>query len=134
MDFFDWKSTCRFAEYLEKLFASSHFKAARAGKLGTHSLRKGASTYASQFGLLRDWISVRGRWRASKKQVDTYIDVDMPYPNAKVVSILCGPWGPCKYAARDGVNLYDDFFCSIAPQCVKAFGREVAIILASLLL
>ena len=66
--------------------------------------------------------------------MDTYIDVDMPYPNAKVVSILCGPWGPCKYAARDGVNLYDDFFCSIAPQCVKAFGREVAIILARLLL
>ncbi len=44
---FDWKSTRRFAEYLEKLFTSSHFKAARLGKLGTHSLRKGPSTYAS---------------------------------------------------------------------------------------
>jgi hypothetical protein len=104
------------------------------GKLGTHSLRKGPSAYAIWFGLLRDWISLHGRWRASKKQVDTYIDVDMPYPNAKVASILCGPWGPCKYAARDGVDLDYDFLCLIAPQCVGAFGREVAIILARLLL
>ena len=66
---FDWKSTCRFAEYLEILFASSHFKAARAGKLGTNSLHKGPSTYVSQFGLLRDWFSSvatggleRSRW------------------------------------------------------------------------
>ncbi len=71
--FFIWKSNCRFAEYLEKLFTSSHFKAARKGKLGTHSLCKGPSTYASRFGLLRDWISFRGCWRASKKQVGVYI-------------------------------------------------------------
>ncbi len=131
---FDWKSTCSFSEYLEKLFASPQFKAARAGKLGTHSLRKGPSTYVSRFGLLRDWISLRGRWRASKKQVDIYIDVDVPYLDAKVVSILCGPRGPCKYAARDGVDLTDDFLCLIAPQCIEAFGREVTIILARLLL
>jgi hypothetical protein len=113
------------------LFASSHFKAARAGKLGTHhSLRKGPSTYASWFGLLRDWISLRGCWWASKKQVDTYIDVDVLYPDEKTASILCSPWGPCKYAARDGVNLDDDFLCLITPQCVEAFGREMAIILA----
>jgi hypothetical protein len=85
------------------------------GKLGTHSLRKGPSTYASRFGLLRDWISLRGHWQASKKQVDVYINVDVPYLNAKVASILCGPWGPCKYAERDGVDLFDDFFCSITP-------------------
>jgi hypothetical protein len=66
--------------------------------------------------------------------VDTYIDVYVPYPDAKVASILCGPWGSCKYAAGVGVNLYDDFLCSIAPQRVEAFGREVAIILVHLLL
>jgi hypothetical protein len=66
--FFDWKSPCRFAEYLEKLFASSHFKAARAGKLGTHSLRKGPSTYASWFGLLRDWMSLHGHQRLARSR------------------------------------------------------------------
>jgi hypothetical protein len=115
---FDWKSNRKFAEYLEIIFACSHFKAARAGKLGAHSLCKGPSTYASQFDLLKDWISLRGHWRASKKQVDTYIDVDMPYPDAKVANILCGPLGPCNYAARDGINLDDDFLCLIASQCV----------------
>ncbi len=48
---FDWKSTRRFAEYLEIIFASSHSKAARAGRLGTHCLRKGPSSYVSRFGL-----------------------------------------------------------------------------------
>ena len=121
-------------EYLEKMIASSDFQAVRAGKLGTHSLRKGPSTYASRFGLLRDWISLRGRRRSSKKQVDTNIDVDVLYPDAKVASVLCGPRGPCKYALRDGLELTDDFFFSITPRCVEAFGREVGIILARSLL
>jgi len=118
---FHGKNTSRFVEYLEKMIASSDFQAVRVGKLGTHSLRKGPSTYASRFGLLRDWISLRGRWRSSKKPVDTYIDVDVPYPDAKVASVLCGPRGPCKYALQDGLELTDDFFCSIAPRCVEAF-------------
>ena len=63
-----------------------------------------------------------------------YIDVDVPYPDAKVASDLCGPWGPCKYATREGVELTDDLFCSIAPRWVEAFGREVGIVLARLLL
>jgi hypothetical protein len=91
---FEGSTPSRFADYLDRLILSSRFHAVRAGKLGTHSLRKGPSTYASRFGLLRDWISLRGRWRTSKKQVDVYIDVDVPYPDAKVASVLCGPRGP----------------------------------------
>ena len=131
---FHANNTRRFVEYLKKMIASSDFHALRVGKIGTHSLRKGPSTYASRFGLLRDWISLRGRWRSSKKQVDTYIDLDVPYLDAKVASVLCGPRGPCKYALRDRLELTDDFFCSIAPRCVEAFGREVGIILARSLL
>jgi len=131
---FHGRNTRRFVEYLEKLIESPHFQAVREGKLGTHSLRKGPSTYASRFGLLRDWISLRGRWWSSKKQVGVYIDIDVPYPDAKVASVLCGPRGPCKYALRDRVSLTDDFFSSIAPRCIEAFGREVGIILARSLL
>ncbi len=107
---FQGNTTKRFVKYLDKLFASNRFQAVRAGKLGTHSLRKGPSTYASRFGLLRHWISLGGRWRSSKKQVDVHIDVDVPYPNAKVASILRGHRGPCKYATREGVELTDVFF------------------------
>ena len=107
---FQGNTTKRFAEYLDKLFASNCFQAVRAGKLGMHSLRKGPSTYVSWFGLLRDWISLHGRWRSSKKQVDVYIDAEVPYPDTKVASVLCGLRGPCKYATRDRVELTDDFF------------------------
>ncbi len=58
----------------------------------------------------------------------------MPFPDAKVASILCGPCGPCKYAAKDGILLIDEFLCLIAPRCVEGFGRDVAIILARSLL
>ncbi len=61
----DWKSTLGFSEYLDKLLASSHFKAARTRKLGMHSLHKGPSTYACWFGLLRDWIPLRHHWRSN---------------------------------------------------------------------
>ncbi len=67
-------------------------------------------------------------------QVDTYIDVDVPFPDAKFASILCDPCGPCKYSAKDGVEVSDDFLCSIAPRCAAAFGGDVAIILARSLL
>ena len=131
---FDCKSTRGFTDNLEKLFSSSFFVAVKAGYVGSHSLRKGPSTYASRFGLLKDWIALRGRWRGKKMQVDTYIDVDVPFPDAKVASILCGPRGPCKYSAKAEVEVNDDFLCSIAPRCAEAFGGDVAIILARSLL
>ncbi len=132
---FDWKSTCRFSEYLDKLFASSHFKAVRTGKLGTHSLRKGPSTYASRFGFLRNWIFLCGCWWSNKKQVDICIDVDMPYPDAKVASVLCGPWGLCKYTMRDRVEVTDDFFlfnCSLMCQSIWERGGHRFGLFASL--
>ena len=93
---FDCKSTRGFTSSLDKLFSSSFFVAVKAGFVGLHSLRKGPLTYASQFGLLKDQISLRGRWRGKKRQVDTYIDVDVPFPNVKVASVLCGPHGGCQ--------------------------------------
>ena len=131
---FDCQSTRGFTNSLDKLFSSSFFVAVKAGFVGSHSLRKGPSTYASRFGLLKEWITLRGRWRGKKVQVDTYIDVDVPFPDAKVASVLCGPRGPCKYSAKDGVEVNDDFLSSIAPRCAEAFGGDVAIILARSLL
>ncbi len=39
----------------------------------------------------------------------------VPFPDAKVASVLCDPQGPCKYAMRDRVELTNDFLCLIAP-------------------
>ncbi len=56
--------------------------------MGTHSFRKVSATCASRFGLPKDWVNLRGRWRGKKKQVDTYINVDQPYPDVRIAAVL----------------------------------------------
>jgi hypothetical protein len=75
-------------------------------------------------------VNLRGRWRGKKKQVDTYIDVDQPYPDARVAAVLCGPCGPCKYAVKAGMVVPAAFLDSIVPHCCAAFGTQVARVLA----
>ena len=115
---------------IDVILASSNFRAQRAGRVGTHSFRKGSATFASRFGLPKDWVNLRGRWRGKKKQVDTYIDVDQPYPDARVAAVLCGPRGPCKYAVKAGMVVPAAFLDSIVPHCCAAFGTQVARVLA----
>ena len=114
---------------IDEILASSNFRAQRAGRVGTHSFRKGSATFASRFGLPKDWVNLRGRWRGKKKQVDTYIDVDQPYPDARVAAVLCGPRGPCKYAVKAGMVVPAAFLDSIVPHCCAAFGTQVARVL-----
>jgi hypothetical protein len=115
---------------IDVILASSNFRAQRAGRVGTHSFRKGSASFASRFGLPKDWVNLRGRWRGKKKQVDTCIDVDQPYPDARVAAVLCGPRGPCKYAVKAGMVIPAAFLDSIVPHCCAAFGTQVARVLA----
>ena len=72
---------------------SDGFRPQISGKLGTHSFRKGAATYCSRCGMRKDHVNLRGRWHSSCEQVDTYIDVKRPYPDAVIAGCLCGPTG-----------------------------------------
>jgi hypothetical protein len=55
--FVDSENGDRFARtMLAKSFFSPKFRKAKAGKLGTHSIRKGSSTYASRAGMSRDFV------------------------------------------------------------------------------
>jgi hypothetical protein len=78
---------------LTEVFNSEEFKPMVCGKLGTHSFRKGAATYCSRCGKRKDHINLRGRWHSSAQQVDTYIDVECPYPDALIAACLTGPSG-----------------------------------------
>ena len=51
------------------------------GKLGNHSVMKGACTYAIRTGVAREFGIHRGLWRAKKQAVDICIDVNQPYPD-----------------------------------------------------
>jgi hypothetical protein len=54
------------------------FKRMKDGKLGTHSFRKVAATYASRAGAIKDHVDRRGRWRRKKETVDIYVDTNLP--------------------------------------------------------
>ena len=59
-----------------------------AGPLGTHSFRKLPASLARKKGCSRDDVDSRGRWRKVRVS-DSYIDVTLPYNDAKVASKLC---------------------------------------------
>lgn len=102
----------------------------QTGKLGTHSIRKGAATFASRNGIPRDWIQQRGRWRGHRRQVDVYIDNFQPYPDARVAAVLCGVRGACKYVFKNGGETSNEFLESITPCACEVFGVDVARVLA----
>ena len=77
-----------------------------SGKLGTHSVRKFASTDCRNKGASRDEKDYRGRWKSRTRVSDTYDDIKLPYIDAKVAGLLCRG-GPVKYKVRKNVsNIY----------------------------
>lgn len=104
------------------------------GNVGTHSLRKLASTYARQMGCSKDDVSARGRWKRAQQIVDRYIDVSLPYPDAKVAAALC-VGGPVKYGFRNGCGLSDGFIIEhVSPFIATHYPRAVAVTLGKALL
>ncbi|KAL8019420.1 putative DNA breaking-rejoining enzyme, catalytic core, integrase-like, catalytic domain superfamily [Plasmopara halstedii] len=117
---------------LKSAFASKRFKSDRTGLLGTHSLRKGATTYAMRSGVSKDYVDRRGRWRSRKSTVDIYIHNTQPYPDAVVASTLAGPLGPCFYALKDGMRCVSTSLLvdCIAPTIKQVIGESVSRTLA----
>ena len=118
------------ADQLGTLFGSKFFTSLKEGKLGTHSVQKGAATFAGKAGLPKEWIEQRGRWKGKERVVDRYIDDEKPYPDARVAGVLCGPRGPCKYAVKDGMAVSTDFLEEITPNACAVLGVDVARVLA----
>ena len=121
--------------YLEEIITDPASKDLVKGLLETHSFRKGPATYASRCGVARDIVNGRGRWRRNKKQVDVYIDIWLPYPDALIAGKLCGPAGPCWYALRklpgQGNNITNNFlWTNVAPKAKSRLGEETALVLA----
>jgi hypothetical protein len=105
-----------------------------AGPLGSHSIRKLASTHATKSGAPRDDKDVRGRWKRRKRVSDRYDDIELPFPDANVAGKLC-IGGPCKYAIKEGSGITDDFLLTyVVPAIRTRFPAEVALVLAKPLL
>jgi len=95
------------SNHLKMILEAPDFPNEKLGPVGSHSICKSPATYARRKGCSRDDIDCRGRWKTKKRIVDTYIDVNLPYPDAKVASVLC-IGGAIKYELREGSGVSDD--------------------------
>ena len=108
---------------------------ADGGNLGTHSIQKGAATYALQNGVVKDHVNLRGRWRATTI-VDCYISVLLPLPDSQVAGVLAGPKGPAIYKIKQNINTVTDHFLLtiVAPQISCVLGTGIGRVLGIALL
>ena len=73
--------------YLTEVFKRPEFE--NTGPVGSHSIRKYASTDVRNKGASKDEKDMRGRWKSGTLVSDVYNDIELPYPNAKVAALLC---------------------------------------------
>jgi predicted ATP-dependent protease len=114
-------SKARASRLLRSVFESDDFKELFRSEtlsnldicLGSHSLRKAAATHARRNGCSRDKIDLRGKWKQRRRQVDTYLDATMSFPDAKVAAALC-VGGPIMYMLRKDSGLDDSLVCENA--------------------
>jgi hypothetical protein len=104
------------------------------GPLGTHSVRKLASTHARKNGCSKDEKDIRGRWKKGMRVSDVYDDIELPFPDAKVAGKLC-IGGPCKYVIKEGSGVTDNFLLQhVVPNICTRLPADVAKVLAKPLL
>jgi hypothetical protein len=116
------------------IFENPNFIKTKPGPVGIYSLRKFPSTFARRNGCATDDVDSRGRWRKHKRQVNTYIEVELPWPDAKVASTLC-LGGPCRYALKENSGITDDWLLEhVTPNIFVKFDRAIALTLARPLL
>lgn len=119
---------------LETVFTSDLFHRMTKGLLGMQSICKGAELSVACFGILEDWIMTQGHWREKKRQVDIYIEINLPHLDAQVASILSSPSRPCKYAIKGGMQISDETIKGFVPEIYVDFGGDIGDVMALSLL
>jgi len=113
----------------QKVLQHSNFLKQHEGELGSHSVRKHASTHARRNGASKDDVDFRGRWKKNARQQDKYTDVDLPFPDGKTAVALC-IGGACKYVCKHGVLVTDDWIRThIVPNITQHFAPQIALVL-----
>ena len=119
---------------LKMILEEDDFEKSADGELGSHSTRKFAATLARRNGCSRDDVDMRGRWKGQKRIVDTYIDSQLPYPDAKVAASLC-IGGAIKYDLRSGSRISNDWLIEhVGRNIATLFPTQMAVVLAKALL
>ena len=96
------------------------------GSIGSHSLRKFASTWPAEHGISQDDIEIRGRWKGGRngRTVNRYINVEQLPTDGKVAGVLA-VGGPVKYKAKTGSNVTFQFLRDVvAPGIYEHFSVD----------
>ena len=103
------------------------------GKVGTHSIRKLASTFARLLGISKDDRDTRGRWKGRKRVSDVYDDVQLDYVDARVAATL-SPGGVCHYVIADPGVTSEWIAETVTPQINAVFGTALAVLFGKAIL
>jgi hypothetical protein len=93
--------------FRSQMFKREEFTSLEEGGLGSHSIRKYAASHARGCMMRNDDIDTRGRWKCTKRVSNVYVDVLLPYVDAKVAEKLC-IGGPCYYLFPEEVRVGGD--------------------------
>jgi hypothetical protein len=107
---------------------------AETGPLGSHSVRKYASSDCRNKGASKDEKDLRGGWKTRGRVSDVYDDIELPYPDAKVAGLLC-IGGPCKYQVIEESGVTNAFILEyVTPHVRTKTGDPTALVLGRALL
>ena len=120
---------------IKRALATTAFKSTNTveGNLGSHSIRKLATSEVRRRGVPKDDIDYRARWKVARMQ-DRYTDIQLNWPDINAASSLC-LGGVCIYKVKQDAGITDDW---IATNCAigitSVFGAKVGAILGKVLL
>jgi len=111
----------------------SFVRSAQSGNLGSHSVKKYATTVCRRGGVGKDDIDYRARWKARRMQ-DRYTDMQLDWPDVRAASKLCDG-GTCLYKVKDGLPVTNAWISTnVTPSITASFGEGVGAILGKALL
>lgn len=100
-----FRTNSNYRNALRSMWMKHEFKILLAqvrGGIGTHSIRKFASTWSSEHGCSHTEVETRGRWKGGKsgRVVNLYINVKQLPTDGKVAGVLC-VGQPVKYKLKE---------------------------------
>ena len=105
------------------------------GGIGTHSIRKFASTWCSEHGASPTEVEIRGRWKGGRngRVVNLYINVKQLPTDGKVAAILC-VGQPVKYKLKPDTGVTRDWLLTnVVPGIEEHFSDDPANRIAAVL-
>jgi len=104
------------------------------GILGSHSIRKLATSEIRRRGVPKDDIDYRARWKSATRMQDRYTDIQLNWPDVNAASNLC-LGGACTYKVKQDAGITDDWVANnCAVGITSVFGVDVGAILGKVLL